>query len=71
VKEVNSELIRFTLCDYEGRVLPGFSIEMAGPGETREDVIEKLRREFGCRLFSVSDTLNDGCKGNITHDNVK
>jgi hypothetical protein len=48
-----STLLRFTLRDDDGVLLPGFSVEMAGPGETVDDCFQRLKREFGNRLASV------------------
>ena len=48
-----TQLLRFTLRDDDGVLLPGFSVEMARPGETLEDCILRLQREFGIRLASV------------------
>lgn len=48
-----TQLIRFTLRDDDGVLLPGFSVESPKPGEPIDECVQRLKREFGIRLASV------------------
>lgn len=48
-------LIVYRLLDDEGELIPGCSIEMPEPGETREQCVKRLRDEFGGRLVLMED----------------
>jgi hypothetical protein len=50
---VAAVLIRFKLCDINGRILPGFSVEMPQPDESLEACLRRIRLEFGGRLMEL------------------
>jgi hypothetical protein len=51
-------LIRFNLRDHDGDLLPGFSVEMPRPGESRDECIVRLRAEFGGRFVLDDDEVH-------------
>jgi hypothetical protein len=60
------DVVRFRLRADDGHLLPGFSVECPGPGETRAQCIARLQQEFGKRLVMSPSVGRDPKTG--SHD---